>query len=874
MSSALVIAVGGGYLALLFVIAFLTDRLAARGKARFLLSPVVYTLSLAVYCTSWTFFGAVGTAVRAGLEFVTIYIGPTLALMAWWAFMPKMVRVAKAQRVTSIADFLSARYGKSRPVAVLVTLTALAAVTPYVALQLLAVSRSFAALAGGEGAAADAALWVAVAMGFFVVLFGTRRLNADESQPGIVAAIAFESVVKLAALVAVAVFSVLLFARAPAPGWREALESVGGLPADEGVRWVVLTTLSAAAFVCLPRQFQVAVVENRDEGHVAVASWLFPLYLFVMTLGVLPIAVAGLTGLRAGAEPDLFVLTVPLAHGADALALFAFVGGLSAATSMVIVATLALAVMISNHLVAPALAERRGPLATGLTPAVLATRRLAIVAMLALGYAYARAADQNAGLASIGLVAFVGVAQFAPALVGGLFWRAANRHGATAGLAAGALLWLVTLVAPSFGVDGIVAGLRALLLPADLAAGPGAVDPLVFATVLSLSVNVALYVGVSLATRGAAIDQLQATLFVDAMHRGGPEPTLRRSANRRDLYRLTQRILGPVRAHALFADEGLPRDDRPADSALVARVEREIAYAVGAASAHAMVARVATGEPLSVDAAIALLAETQEAMHAARQLGVRSVELERTAEELRSANAALTELLMEKDDFLSRVSHEMRTPLTAIRSFAEILRDGPQDAARAERFIAIIHAEAERLTRLLDDILDLSRLEAGIAPLTTEEVDAAAVAREAVAAMEGFAERHGVRIALEASTPLPVRADADRLKQVLVNLVSNAVKFHGAVPLVRVVAAAQDGRAVLRVEDRGVGVAEAVRPRLFTKFGGGWGQQGGASGAGLGLAISRQIMERLGGDLVLERTGPRGSVFAAHLPLVAAPVSA
>jgi signal transduction histidine kinase len=305
----------------------------------------------------------------------------------------------------------------------------------------------------------------------------------------------------------------------------------------------------------------------------------------------------------------------------------------------------------------------------------------------------------------------------------------------------------------------------------------------------------------------------------------------------------------------------------------VARVEREIAYAVGAASAHAMVARVATGEPLSVDAAISLLAETQDAIRAARDLGVRSVELERTAEELRSANAALTELLMEKDDFLSRVSHEMRTPLTAVRSFAEILRDGPQQPERTARFIDIIHAEAERLTRLLDDILDLSRLEAGIAPMQSGQVDAVVAAREAAAAMEGFAHSNGVEIALQAGGALPVRADADRLKQVLVNLLSNAVKFHGQVPRIEVSATAQDGNAVLRVRDHGPGVSESVRPRLFTKFGGGWDCERSA-GAGLGLAISRQIMVRLGGDLTLERTGPRGSVFAASLPLVSAPVAA
>ncbi|MCF3932840.1 sensor histidine kinase [Acuticoccus sp. M5D2P5] len=872
LASPLVLAVGGSYLALLFVIAFATDRLAAAGRGVGLFSPVVYTLSLAVYCTSWTFYGAVGTAVRSGLEFVTIYIGPTLVLMAWWVFLPKLVRIAKAQRITSIADFLSARYGKSRPVAVLVTLIAIASITPYIALQLLAISRSFSALVGEGADGADTGFWVAVAMCFFVCLFGTRRLNADESQPGIVAAIAFESVVKLAALLAISLFAVLLIRSGPAEGaafadWHEAMRNVAAMPAERSVRWVILSTLSAIAIVCLPRQFQVTVVENRDERHLAAASWLFPLYLFLITLAVLPIAAAGLTHLPAGAEPDLFVLTVPLAEGVSALALVAFIGGLSAATSMVIVASLALAVMISNHLVAPELADRPSREATGLTAAVLFTRRVAIVVILTLGYLYSRASGADNGLASIGLIAFAGVAQFAPALFGGLFWRRANRFGATAGLVAGAAVWIVTLLLPSFGAgDGFVLVLRELVLTERMASGPGAVDPLVFGVTLSLALNTALYVAVSLATEGAAIDQLQATLFVDALHRGGPEPTLRRSVSRRDLYRLTQRILGPARAHAMFAEEGGTTDHQALDSAFVSHVEREIGYAVGAASAHTMVTRVATGEPLSVDAAITLLRETQDAIEAARHLGVRSVELERTAAELRTANATLTELLQEKDDFLSRVSHEMRTPLTAVRAFAELLRDGPADADRSARFIEIIFTESERLTRLLDDILDLSRLEAGIAPITVKRVDAASIVAASAAAMEGFAERNGVTIKIDAPAPVHVAADGDRLKQVLVNLISNAVKFHGDPPEVTVAVAAEEGAAVLRVSDHGAGVPDGLRPRLFTKFGAAWGANT-RNGAGLGLAISRQIMVRLGGDLKLERSGPRGSTFTAVLPL-------
>ena len=866
LSFALVLTVGAGYVALLFVIAFVTDGLAGAGRAKALGSPVVYTLSLAVYCTSWTFYGAVGTAVRSGLEFVTIYIGPTLVLMAWWLFLRKLVVITKAQNITSIADFLSARYGKSRTVACLVTVIAIASITPYIALQLIAVSRSFAALVGEAASQADTAFWTAALMAFFVIAFGTRRLNADESQPGIVAAIAFESIVKLAALLAIALFAILTVKAEADPPWREALASVGALREDGGTRWVVLTMLSAAAIVCLPRQFQVAVVENRDPRHLDVAAWLFPLYLFLITLAVLPIAVAGLTLLPAGSEPDLFVLTVPLAKGAETLALVAFIGGLSAATSMVIVATLALAVMISQHIVAPVLADATRTSPMGLAGAVILTRRLAIVGVLALGYLYARASGGGQGLASIGLIAFAGVAQFAPALICSVFWRDATRQGAACGLAVGGLIWFATLLLPSFGVGTASAeAFRTLILPS---AG-GEVDPLVFGATLSLIANAATLAFVSLIGPRRAIDELQATLFVDALHRGGPEPMLRRSASRRDLYRLTQRIVGPVRTHALFAEANLSPDDNPADSAFVARIEREIAYAVGAASAHALVARIATGEPISVDAAIAILGETQEAVRAARALGVRSVELERSADELRAANAALTALLAEKDAFLSRVSHEMRTPLTAIRAFAELLAEGSLSEERAARFVGVIASEAERLTRLLDDILDLSRLEAGRAPLTLDAVDASALAHAAARAMEGFAQSLDAAIAVDAERPVIVRADADRVMQVLVNLLSNAVKFHGADPIIRVSVREERGEAVLRVSDGGEGVAQSVRANLFTKFAGG-ATRGGHSGAGLGLAISHEIMVRLGGRLVLEATGPNGSVFTVAMPLARA----
>ncbi|WP_075219411.1 ATP-binding protein [Acuticoccus yangtzensis] len=872
LSAPLVITVGGVYLAILFLVAFLTDRLAEQGRARFLGSPIVYTLSLAVYCTSWTFFGAVGTASRSGLEFVTIYIGPTLALMTGWLFLPKMVRIAKAQRITSIADFLSARYGKSRAVAILVTVIALASITPYIALQLIAVRRSFVVLSGGTADGAGTALWVAAVMVFFVIVFGTRRVNADESQPGIVAAIAFESIVKLAALLAVAALGALVLADDPAPGAlfatsATALNAISALDQGDGARWTTLILLSAVAIICLPRQFQVAVVENREEGHIHIASWLFPLYLFLLTLAAVPIAAAGLLALPAGSEPDLYVLTLPLAQGSAWLALAAFVGGLSAATSMVIVASLALAVMISNHLVAPLLVGRLNT-PGGIGAAVILTRRIAIAGVIGLGTLYAEAHGTGGGLASIGLIAFAGVAQFAPALFVGLFWRRANQYGATAGLAAGALLWVLLLMLPSFGVaTGMLEALRTFILPPDWHYGPDRADALVFGTAISLGANVLTFILVSLATSGGIVDELQATVFVDAMRRGGSEPMLRRSASRRELMRLARRILGPQRADEVFAAMRTSGSEE-ADSALIAQVERELAFAVGTSSAHTLVTQIATGEPLAVDAAISLLRETQEAIEAARQLGIRSVELERTTAQLAGTNAALKALLAEKDDFLSRVSHEMRTPVTAVRSFAELLREGELDPARAARFVDIILDESQRLSRLLDDILDLSRLEAGVAPIRVERIDAAEAIAEAAAVMDGFAERLGASVEVRTNGPVFVKADADRLKQVLVNLLSNAIKFSGGAP-VTISAEVDYGVAILRVRDRGPGIPAELQPRLFGKFVSGAAPHG-LAGAGLGLAISRQIMQGLGGSLTLEMTGPTGTQFAARLPLAAA----
>ncbi|MFM7333693.1 MAG: sodium:solute symporter, partial [Tabrizicola sp.] len=447
------------YVVFLFAVAFVVEHPAARGRLGFLRSPLVYTLSLSIYCTAWTFYGAVGYAARSGLEFLTIYFGPTLVFIGWWWLLRKLVRIGRRHHVTSIADLISSRYGKSNALGVIVTIIMVVAATPYIALQLQSVVLAFGVFASAAPDdarpldPAQIAVWVAVGLAAFTILFGTRNLDAREQHHGIVTAIAVEAVVKLVALVAVGSFVVWGIAG----GVSEVIQRIDAADLSawqvQPGRWTGLIFLSAAAVICLPRMFQVMVVENEDEGHLASASWAFPLYLLAMSLFIVPIAVIGLERWPEGANPDMFVLTLPLAEGQGTLAMLAFLGGFSSATSMVIVESIALATMISNHVMIPLwLRLRPGAAAEDdLRQVVLMARRLAIAAVLALGYGYYHVSGGSAALAAIGLIAFLGVAQVLPAMIGGIFWRGATRVGAMPGLLTGLTVWAFTSFLPSFG---------------------------------------------------------------------------------------------------------------------------------------------------------------------------------------------------------------------------------------------------------------------------------------------------------------------------------------------------------------------------------------------------------------------------------------
>ena len=874
------------YVAVLFAVAFWADKRAERGRGGWLRSPFIYTLSLSIYCTAWTFYGAVGNATRSGLEFATIYLGPTLVMIGWWVLLRRLVRIGKTQRITSIADLISSRYGKSNLLGVLVTLLAVAGTTPYIALQLQSVSLSFAVfLDGGPSGSDDLAavgLWVAIGLAVFTILFGTRNLDVDERHHGIVMAIAVEAVVKLFALVAVGVFVVFYVGSGPSDMMARIGESEIEIWELQPDRWMTLIFLSAAAFICLPRMFQVMVVENEDERHLSTASWAFPLYLFLISMFVLPIAVVGLSVMPEGSNPDLFVLTLPLAFDQSALATLAFLGGFSSATSMVIVASIALATMVSNHIVMPIWlsTQSQGATVSGdVRDVVILARRMSIVGIMALGFLYFRLSGGGAALASIGLVAFVGVSQVLPALIGGIFWRGATRFGAAAGVATGFALWVWTSFLPSFGEGAILSVAMfqdgpfgfGLLRPNALFGIEG-LDPLVHSVVWSMSLNTLAFVAFSLLSFPSPLERLQGATFVNIFRfsdrasgwTGG-------AADAEDLLMMAQRIVGPEVAQRVFEGEATRQGKQgylpDVTPDFMERLERELAGSVGAATAHAMIAQITGGASVTVEDLIRVADEAQQILEYSNKLELKSAEQERTARQLREANEKLLALSVQKDGFLSQISHELRTPMTSIRSFSEILMtDTAMSDADRLRYSGIINDETKRLTRLLDDLLDLSVLENGQVTLNVGEATLRDVLDRAIAAMEVSTGRGQLEIdrTLEDENIL-LRTDSDRLAQVFINLIANALKYcENPNPKLWIKVGQVKGQMVVDFIDNGNGIPTDAQKVIFEKFAR-VSDNHAAGGAGLGLAICREVMTRLGGAIVY-LPGQGGGAFRVTLP--------
>ncbi|WP_150524320.1 PAS domain-containing hybrid sensor histidine kinase/response regulator [Roseibium sediminis] len=638
------------YILLLFAIASYGDRMSGNALRRGHSRPLIYALSLSVYCTSWTFFGSVGNASRTGFEFLTIYIGPFLVFALGYPLLRRVVRLAKAERITSIADFIGARYGKSQSVAAVATMIAVIGIIPYIALQLKAVSQSITALVGPPDLPAvlslvgfdDIAFVIALSMAVFAWAFGTRHVDTTEHQDGLMLAVAAEAVIKLVAFMAVGIWVCfelydgpvdLVRAIVAAPEVSRVFEQ----PINTG-NWMIMIILSTFAVLLLPRQFHVTVTENNTESELKRAVWLFPLYLVLINLFVVPIAAAGLLRFGQDVNPDTFVLALPVDAGQYWLALFAFIGGLSAATAMVIVATVALSVMISNDIVIPLILRRRkdGEILAAsqqdMSRHLLTIRRLSIFGILLLAYAYYRAAGDTAALVSIGLLSFAAIAQFAPSFIGALVWRRATARGAIWGMVAGFGCWFYTLLLPTFAESGIISGAILEVGPFGIAMlKPQALfglelDPFIQGNMWSLVANVAFFILGSLSRQPHAAETLQANIFVPAAFKATPSLRLwRTSATVGDLQTTVARYLGEARTERSFQRYARERgvelsQTDSADAGLLRFSEQLLASAIGAASSRLVLSLMLKRHTLSTKGAVKLLDDASAALQYNRDL--------------------------------------------------------------------------------------------------------------------------------------------------------------------------------------------------------------------------------------------------------------
>lgn len=637
LSGWVLLLVSVGYAALLFAVAWYGDR-RPLSPDRPWLRTVVYSLGLAVYCSSWTFYGAVGTAARQGLGYLPIYIGPLLLLLFGWRILERLALIAQSQNTVSIADFIASRYGRSQRLAAMVALIALVAAVPYLALQYKAVAISLGVLGGPDDPVTpfgDPAFYVAALMALFAILFGTRQVDATEHRPGLMLAVALESLIKLVALVAVGLFAIVWFGSHDLPLGEATRALVENAPPSS---FVAQCLLAFAAIICLPRQFHVAVVECGDVRDIRRARWLFGGYLVIICLMVLPIAAAGVSlfGRTGPVAPDSFVLALPMAVNADALALFAYIGGFSAATGMVIVSSVALATMVSNDLVMPMLlrrgyAERHGG---NVARTVLWIRRVAIVGLATLAYGYYRASGTETTLAAFGLMAFAAVAQFAPALIGGLYWRGASRRGVEVGLLIGFAVWTYTLLLPTLTQSGwfdtrwLEMGPFGMhwLRPHALF-GLAGWDPLTHGTFWSLLLNVGALLLVSARWRPTLDERLRAAPFLDPYAERRTFASEDWSGNVRiaDLLTLTGRIVGERTARAAFDEHALwlgrpLTANAPADRTWLQYTERQLAAAVGASSARLLMTSALKGSGMEVDEVVAMLDEAGQELRFNREV--------------------------------------------------------------------------------------------------------------------------------------------------------------------------------------------------------------------------------------------------------------
>lgn len=882
------------YLCILFYIAFIVEK---RGKSKWVNNPYVYTLSLAVYCSAWTYYGSIGVAANSGISFLPIYLGPVIAAPLWIVILRKVIRISKQHKISSIADFISLRYGNDRFLGALVAFVCTIGTVPYISLQLKAISETYDILSSGStfvpgGTLGDSTLYIAILLAVFATFFGTQTTDASAKHKGIVATIAIESILKLVFFVVVGCYITFylfdgtedLYLRVTQI--HDITPLVGFGKVEDVFSWFYMIALSFTAIFLLPRMFQVSVVENVREKHLKQAIWLFPLYLLLFNFFVIFIAWAGKVTFGDSANAEYFTLLLPLNNDNIFIALLVFFGGLSAVISMVVVSTLALSTMVSNNLVIPygflEVFSKGKPEKNALY--IIRIRRIAVFSIIIIAYIFYASFSIELSLYSIGLISFVVISQLAPSFFIGLFWNRGASKAAKIGIITGFMITMYTLILPfsiqaftgstvfiSEGAFGI-----SLLKPHALF-GVDFLSPPAHAFFWSMLANTLCYLVFSLVSKGNYRERNYAEMFVDSKNFNSLQDSAlvwKGEAFVSDIKNVLVRFLGEERTERalrlFFSKYDLPSDTQMADARLINFSEKLLTGSIGNASAKILISGVVKEEEISLIEVLKILEESKETISRNKLLKDKSKQLTQLTEQLKEANVELIEKDQQKDEFLDTVAHEIKTPITGIRAAAELLIEDLHEMPPelSSQFLTNILSDADRMSRLINNLLDFEKLSNGREQLNLEKNSLKRTIETALLGVSQIASNKKITLLHTNKSDYNFFYDEDRILQVMTNLLSNAIKFcEPESGIISIDYKHDDGFIFVEVKDNGKGIPQEDLVFVFDKFYQSKNQNTiKPEGSGLGLAISKQIILQHNGKIWAKNALKAGVIVGFKLP--------
>ncbi|MFM2010079.1 MAG: hypothetical protein RLZZ479_470 [Bacteroidota bacterium] len=881
------------YMLILFYIAYWAEK---RGHSRWTNNPYIYSLSLAVYCTAWTYYGSIGVAANSGLSYLPIYLGPIIIIPTWMIILKKIIRISRVNKISSIADFISLRYGNDRFLGALVTIVCIFGIVPYIALQLKSISDTFHIVTKTESSSNifyDTTTYACIALALFASYYGTRYVDASEKRRGIVTAVALESILKLVFFLIIGIYVTYfvfdgfddIYSKASVLENFDKKNSIGGLTG--AINWFFLCILSMFAIFLLPRQFHTAIVENNKETHLKTAMWLFPLYLLLFNIFVFPIAWGGTILFEGkGLNSDTYSLLIPQFYNNNTLTVLVFLGGFSAAISMIIVSSIALATMLSNNLLIPYgfVGRLRNKSQEKNNNRIVRSRKIGIFLLIILAYAIYRIFILDYSLVSIGLVSFVIIAQLAPAFFGALFWRRGSNKGAITGIVIGFGICCYTLLAPyALGITNSTSlffkegpwGIE-LLKPFQLF-GLDYLQPIPHALFWSLFFNTIGFAAVSVSFKGNYRERNYAEMFVDIdKYITNHEDAFvwKGTAYISDIEKVLLRFLGEERTKRALSifnlKYNIDKNVATADARFIKFAENLLTGHIGTASAKILIASVVKEDEISLSEVLRILEESKENIIINKKLTDTSNELQKISEQLKVANEELVKKDIQKDEFLDTVTHELRTPITAIRAASEILHDDEDVPFEVRKqFLQNIISESDRLNRLIDKILDLEKFETGKQKIYLSRNNIALTVEKTLESVKQLIANKKIQVEFEdAGKEIKAFYDEERIIQVVHNLLSNAIKFSAVTDgLISIHITENESNVAVTIHNNGKGIKSEDFEAIFDKFYQSRNQNVKKPiGSGLGLAICKQIIEHHKGAIWAENNVKEGATFVFTLP--------